>query len=117
MQEDHPLIGDVRGPGLFIGVELVEDQQTKVPATERATALVEVATMYGVIFDVDMPEIIDGRPTFRNTIKIKPPLTVTEEQLDRALHVFEEVLKQVEQFGPEELAGVREQMMQEAAPR
>jgi 4-aminobutyrate aminotransferase-like enzyme len=117
MQEDHPLIGDVRGPGLFIGVELVEDPDKKVPATERATALVELAAMYGVIFDVDMPEIIDGRPTFRNTIKIKPPLTITEEQLDRALHVFEEVLQQVEQFGPDELAAVREQMMQEAAPR
>jgi 4-aminobutyrate aminotransferase-like enzyme len=117
MQEEHPLIGDVRGPGLFVGVELVEDPETKVPATERATALVEIAAMYGVIFDVDMPEIIGGRPTFRNTIKIKPPLTITEEQLDRALHVFEQVLEQVEQFGPEELASVREQMMQEAVPQ
>jgi 4-aminobutyrate aminotransferase-like enzyme len=117
MQEDHPLIGDVRGPGLFLGVELVEDPQTKVPATERATALVELAAMLGVIFDVDMPEIVGGRPTFRNTIKIKPPLTITEELLDRALDVFEQVLKQVEQFGPEELAGVREMMMKEAAPR
>lgn len=117
MQEDHPLIGDVRGPGLFLGVELVEDPQTKVPATERATALVEIAAMYGVIVDVDMPEIVGGVATRRNTIKIKPPLTITEEQLDRALQVFEQVLKQVEQFGPEELAGVREQMMKEAAPR
>ena len=117
MQEEHPLIGDVRGPGLFIGVELVEDQKTKVPAMERATALVELAAMYGVIFDVDMPEIIGGQPTFRNTIKIKTPLTIKEEQLDRALDVFEQVLTQVEQFGPEELAGVREMLMKEASPR
>jgi 4-aminobutyrate aminotransferase-like enzyme len=117
MQEEHPLIGDVRGPGLFLGVELVEDPQTKVPSTERATALVELAAMFGVIFDVDMPEVVGGRPTFRNTIKIKPPLTITEEQLDRALEVFEQVLTQVEQFGPEELAAVREQMMKEAVPR
>lgn len=117
MQEDHPLIGDIRGPGLFIGVELVEDPQTKVPSTERATALVEIAAKYGIIFDVDMPEVVEGRPTFRNTIKIKPPLTITEDQLDRALHVFEQVLQQVEQFGPAELAAVREQMMKEAAPR
>jgi len=64
-----------------------------------------------------MPELIGGQPTFRNTIKIKPPLTITEEQLDRALQVFETVLKQVEQFGPKELAGVRDQLMKEASPR
>jgi 4-aminobutyrate aminotransferase-like enzyme len=117
MQEEHPLIGDVRGPGLFIGVELVEDPQTKVPATERATALVELAMLHGVIFDVDMPDLVNGLPTRRNTIKIKPPLTITEEQLDRALDVFETVLKEVEQFSPEELVQIREQMIQEAMPR
>ena len=117
MQEDHPLIGDVRGPGLFLGVELVEDPRTKVPATERATALVEFAMMNGVIFDVDMPEIENGRPTCRNTIKIKPPLTITEAQLDRALDVFEEILRQVEQMDADGLALVREQMMKEAAAR
>ncbi|MGC8786329.1 MAG: aspartate aminotransferase family protein [Anaerolineae bacterium] len=117
MQEEHPIIGDVRGPGLFIGVELVEDPQTKVPATERATALVELAMLHGVIFDVDMPDLVDGVPTRRNTIKIKPPLTITEEQLNRALDVFETVLKEVEQFSPEELVQIREQMVHEAMPR
>jgi len=117
LQEEHPLIGEVRGPGLFIGVELVEDPKTRTPATERAAALVELGMMSGVIFDVDMPEVHAGCPTCRNTIKIKPPLTIPEEQLDRALQVFEELLVQVEQMDQDALAMVREQLAQEASSR
>jgi len=117
LQEEHPLIGEVRGPGLFIGIELVEDPHTKAPATERAAALVELGMMNGVIFDVDMPELHAGCLTCRNTIKIKPPLTIPEEQLDRALNVFEELLAQVEQMDQHALAMVREQIAQEASPR
>lgn len=116
MQEDIPLIGDVRGPGLFIGVELVEDQETKVPATERAAALVEMAMQQGVIFDLDLPDLVNGLPTRRNVVKIKPPLVITEEQLDRALDVLEGTLKQVAQFPPEMLQMIRQQMIKEAIP-
>ncbi len=73
--------------------------------------------MSGVIFDVDMPEVHAGCPTCRNTIKIKPPLTIPEEQLDRALQVFEELLVQVEQMDQDALAMVREQLAQEASSR
>lgn len=117
MQETHPLIGDVRGPGLFIGVELVEDPETKVPATERATALVELAMEQGVIFDLDMPDIVHGLPTRRNVVKIKPPLTITEEQLDRALDVLEAVLEKVSRFPPAVLERIRRQMIESAIPR
>lgn len=117
MQEERPLIGDVRGPGLFIGVELVEDRETRTPATERAAALVEMAGHQGVIFDLDMPEIVQGRPTRRNVVKIKPPLTITEGQLDQALDVFEACLGQVAQFPSQVLEMIRQQMIQEAAPR
>lgn len=117
MQEDHPLIGDVRGPGLFIGVELVEDPETKVPATERATALVELAMERGVIFDLDMPDVVHGLPTRRNVVKIKPPLTITEEQLDRALDVFEEVLETVSRFPATVLEQIRRKIIESAMPR
>jgi 4-aminobutyrate aminotransferase-like enzyme len=117
MQEEQPLIGDVRGPGLFIGVELVEDQKTKAPATERATALIELALMNGVLFDVDMPDMVGGLPTRRNVVKIKPPLTITEEQLNRALDVLDQVLNTVREFSAEDLHGIRQQMMAEATPR
>lgn len=117
MQETHPLIGDVRGPGLFIGVELVEDPQTKVPATERATALVELAMERGVIFDLDMPDVVHGLPTRRNVVKIKPSLTITEEQLDRALDVFEEVLEEVARLPDSALEHIRQKMIEAAMPR
>lgn len=117
MQEDHPLIGDVRGPGLFIGVELVEDPDTKAPATERATALVELAMERGVIFDLDMPDVVHGLPTRRNVVKIKPPLTITEEQLDRALDVFEEVLEGVSRFPAPVLEQIRRKIVESAMPR
>ncbi len=116
MQEEYPLIGDVRGPGLFIGVELVEDPETKRPATERAAALIELARQQGVLFDLDLPDVVDGQPDRRNVVKIKPPLTITEEQLDRALDVFEATLAQVSRFPPEMLEEIRKEMMRRAVP-
>jgi len=117
MQEEHPLIGDVRGPGLFIGVELVEDQTSKAPATERAAALIEIATAHGVIFDVDLPDMVGGQVSRRNVIKIKPPLTITPEQLSQALDVLEKALQAVESLPQEKLEGIRRQMVAEATPR
>lgn len=117
MQEEHSLIGDVRGPGLFIGVELVEDRQSKVPATERATALVELASKQGVILDLDLPDIVDNTVTRRNVVKIKPPLTISEERLDKALDIFERSLAAVSSLPAEQLQQIRQQMMAEAIPR
>jgi 4-aminobutyrate aminotransferase-like enzyme len=102
LQEEHEIIGDVRCPGLFIGVELVEDRESKTPATERAAAFIEVAKKLGVIFDLSMPDIVDGRPTMRNVIKIKPPLTISDEQLGRVLETFKFCVDQVSQI-PEEM--------------
>ena len=116
MQEKFPLIGDVRGPGLFIGVELVEDPESKRPATERAAALVEMALQQGVILDLDLPDVVDGQLGRRNVVKVKPPLTITEEQLDRCLEVFEAVLQQVSQFPPEVVEMIRQQMVKEGFP-
>lgn len=63
---DDPGIGDVRGRGLFLGVELVDDRETKAPAAARCTAVVEYARERGVLLSVDGPR--------RNVIKIKPPM-------------------------------------------
>jgi len=116
MQEKFPLIGDVRGPGLFIGVELVEDPESKRPATERAAALVEMALQQGVILDLDLPDVVDGQLGRRNVVKVKPPLTITEEQIDRSLEVLEAALQQVSQFPPEVVEMIRQQMVKEGFP-
>ena len=117
LQEECEIIGDVRCPGLFIGVELVEDRDSKTPATERAAAFIELAKKFGVIFDLSMPDIVDGRPTKRNVIKIKPPLTITEEQLDRVLETFKFCVEQVAKMPEEMKEMILQKMMAEAIPR
>jgi len=114
LQEEYKIIGDVRGAGLFIGIELVEDRESKTPATERAAAFIELAKKFGVIFDVSMPDIVDGHPTMRNVIKIKPPLTISEEQLDRVLETFKFCVDQVSKI-PEEMKQEIMQRMLDAA--
>ncbi len=62
----HPLIGDVRGRGLFLGVELVADKDSLEPASDQARYITERGRELGVLLAVDGPE--------RNVLKIKPPL-------------------------------------------
>jgi hypothetical protein len=71
---DHPLIGDVRGAGLFIGVELVRNSATLEPATEEASDLVNRAREMGVLLSTDGP--------FDNVIKIKPPLAFARREAE-----------------------------------
>jgi 4-aminobutyrate aminotransferase-like enzyme len=85
MKEKYELIGDVRGPGLMIGIELVKNKETKEPACKEATQFIKEGVKRGVIF---------GESKFRgvgNVVKIKPPFVITKEQADRVLEVFEEI--------------------------
>jgi 4-aminobutyrate aminotransferase-like enzyme len=89
MQSRHDLIGDVRCPGLLIGVELVKDRQTKEPATAETIEVYERGLEHGVIF---------GSTRYAglgNVIKFKPPLCITREEMDRALGVFDQVLTEI----------------------
>lgn len=81
----YPLIGDVRGLGLFLGVELVRDRETLEPAAEEAAALVEYAKDRGVLLGVDGP--------LHNVLKIKPPLPFTHADAERLVEVMEEGLR------------------------
>ena len=92
LKEKYEIIGDVRGPGLFIGVELVKNRKTKEPATVEANKFTEEGLKRNVIFGLNMPDIADGRISMRNVVKVKPPLTVTKEQADHILTVFDECL-------------------------
>jgi 4-aminobutyrate aminotransferase-like enzyme len=90
MQRRHPLIGDVRSPGLMVSIELVRDRLTKEPATEEAHEVFVKAQARGVIL---------GESRYAglgNLIKIKPPLDISRELLARALDVLDEVLTEVE---------------------
>lgn len=80
----HPSIGDVRGQGLFIGVVLVRDPETREPATELAAALVEGALARGILLGTDGPA--------HDTIKIKPPLVVAPADIDRVIETLDALL-------------------------
>ena len=80
----HPLIGDVRGAGLFLGVELVQDRGTLEPATVEAGYVVERMKDRGVLIGTDGP--------FRNVLKIKPPMVFTTADADRLVDALDRVL-------------------------
>lgn len=85
LAEQHSLIGDIRGKGLFLGVELVRDRQTKEPATEETAAIVEHMREAGVL--------ISSVGRGNNTLKIRPPLVFTTEHADIALAALQNALK------------------------
>jgi 4-aminobutyrate aminotransferase-like enzyme/Ser/Thr protein kinase RdoA (MazF antagonist) len=66
LQTRHPLIGDVRGSGLFLGLDLVEDRETRRPATQEASYITNRLRECGILTGTDGP--------YRNVIKLRPPL-------------------------------------------
>jgi len=92
LQQKYEYIGDIRCPGLFIGVELVEDKESKKPGNTLLTDSVEAGKELGVIFGESAPINSDRGNLFRNVLKIKPPLTINKEDCDVILDVFEKSL-------------------------
>jgi 4-aminobutyrate aminotransferase len=86
MKDRHPLIGDVRGLGLFLGIELVKDQQTRERASDEAEAVMYAALSKGVSFKL----------TMGNIITLTPALIITKEEMDQALNIIEECIAEVE---------------------
>ena len=85
LKDKYELIGDVRGPGLMIGVELVRSKKTKEPAREESYQFEKEGLKRGVLF---------GTAKYAgmgNVVKIKPPLVITDAQAERVMEVFEEV--------------------------
>ncbi len=94
MQEEYEEIGDIRGPGLFIGIELVKNKETREPFTELSEEMVLLAPAHNLYLGSSMPILTaTGKLRRRNVIKIKPPLVVTEEDTDFILENFEMTLK------------------------
>ncbi len=84
LQRSHSIIGDVRGRGLFIGFEMVRDHETLEPAAEEAQAVVDFMREGGVLMSTDGP--------LHNVIKIKPPMVLTEADIDMTLALLDEAL-------------------------
>ena len=86
MKDRHPLIGDVRGLGLFLGIELVKDRASRERASDEAEAVMYAALTRGLSFKL----------TMGNILTLTPALIITKEQLDRALDILEDAISEVE---------------------
>jgi 4-aminobutyrate aminotransferase-like enzyme len=84
LMEKFESIGDVRGPGLFLGFELVKDRTTLEPATVQAGYLINRMRECGILMSTDGPS--------NNVIKIKPPMVITRRDIDYLLSTLEVVL-------------------------
>jgi 4-aminobutyrate aminotransferase len=86
MAQRHPLIGDIRGLGLILGVELLKDRSTLEPATDEAERVMYAALRGGLNFKV----------TMGNILTLTPPLTLTQAEMDQALAILERAIEEVE---------------------
>jgi 4-aminobutyrate aminotransferase len=89
MQDEHPSIGDLRGKGLMIGIELVKDRETKEPAPELRDEVIQLAFQKGLL--------ILGCGA--NTVRFMPALNISHELVDEGLAIFEEALSEAERNG------------------
>jgi hypothetical protein len=87
MQARHELVGDVRGRGLYQGVELVRDPSTLEPATAEAGDVINILRDRGVLLSTDGP--------FDNVLKLKPPIVFGREEADILCDELEVALEQV----------------------
>jgi 2,2-dialkylglycine decarboxylase (pyruvate) len=86
LQSRHDYIGDVRGRGLLQGIELVKDRATKVPAGEFGSAVINACLERGLHLNIVQ------FPGSSSIFRIAPPLTITDEDLDRGLGILDEAL-------------------------
>lgn len=80
----HELVGEVRGIGLMLGMELVTDRKTKIPAKAQAADIRRICRENGVLVGVG------GQ--LANVIRIQPPLIISDDELDRTLDVLDKAL-------------------------
>jgi 4-aminobutyrate aminotransferase len=85
VQDRHPLVGDVRGQGLMVGMELVSDQATKTPAAKQRDALVQAAFRRGLLL----------LGCGQSTVRFCPPLVISREDVDTAAAIVDEALREV----------------------
>jgi 4-aminobutyrate aminotransferase len=87
MSENHPSMGDVRGKGLMIGIELVKDKATREPAPEIRNQVTQRAFEKGLL-------LLGCGP---NTMRFMPALNISQDIADEGLAIFEETLAEVEE--------------------
>ena len=84
LKNQFPLIGDVRGQGLFIGVELVIDRETLAPAADEAAYVINRLQEYGILISTDGP--------LHNVLKLKPPMVFSEQNANDVVETLGKIL-------------------------
>ena len=87
LTKKHSLIGDVRGKGLMIGIELVKDKD-KTPASEETSKIREICKENNLLIGVG--------GVYGNVLRLQPPLIITEEQLEKASEVLDDAFSNLE---------------------
>jgi 2,2-dialkylglycine decarboxylase (pyruvate) len=90
LQQRHEQIGDVRGKGLLVGIELVEDRNTKKPADMLGVAVGDECLRRGLSMN-----IVRSTGGMLNCFRMAPPLSITEHEIDIAIEIIEDALTAV----------------------
>lgn len=83
--DKYSVVGDVRGLGGMIGIEFVKDKQTKEPAPQLTSAIIQECAQHGLM--------VEGAGTYNNVIRFLAPLVMTDEQLQAGLDIFEKAIE------------------------
>ncbi len=87
LAESHEIIGDIRGHGLWVGVELVSDREEKTPATEATKVVVNKMKSRGIL--------MNRIGEFDNVLKMRPPLPFADAEADYLLHEIDQVFGEI----------------------
>jgi 4-aminobutyrate aminotransferase-like enzyme len=87
LADRHEIVGDVRGSGLFLGVELVRDRETLEPAAEEASFISNRFREAGILLGTDGP--------LHNVIKVRPPMPFSEADADLFIATMDEIVAEI----------------------
>ena len=88
LKNKYEFVGDVRGAGLFIGIEMVTDKQSKEPSERLASLTVNHLRLdYNILLSTDGP--------FHNVLKFKPPLVISREDINRFLSCLDAIFSAI----------------------
>lgn len=90
--ETHPLVGDVRGKGLLVGIELVKNKETKEPASsDYAKQIIALMKQEGIIMGSNS-ETVAG---FDNILQLSPPLSITDDEVEKIVTALKKAFEQI----------------------
>ena len=93
MAEEFELIGDIRGRGVLLGIEFVTDREKKTPANAETQQIFNYCLEHGLIFQVR------GTRGLQNVMRLVPPMTTTDAEIDRAMSIVHDALKSASRAG------------------